>query len=107
MSNDYGLSSEVRTIEHRGKKLEFTIRELSEAEGSEIFDTTNDKGKVDPERKKLVRARMLAKCVSDTKGPLEFEVVRNMPNSLANKLQLAVLEVNGYGADEEKAAGEG
>jgi hypothetical protein len=98
----------TREIEHNGKTKTYRFKELSEEEAGMIFDIYDKKGERDPVKVRQLRSRVIAAVVYDVDGgPLGIERAKAIKNTLANKLQTACLEVNGYGADAEKEAGEG
>lgn len=101
----YALSSEEREITFRGLTRTFTIKELSEEEASRVFDIHDKQGKRDQEKAKNVRAKIIAGCVQDQYGAIDFDRAKKLPNQLANLLQDEALDVNGFGkkdGDEAK-----
>lgn len=93
----YALATEQVDITLRGKTRTFTVKELSEEDASRVFDIQDRKGQRDPEKAKNVRAKIIAACVSDQYGQIDFDTAKKMSNQLANKLQSAALDVNGFG----------
>lgn len=97
-----------REIEHKGKTKKYLFKELSEFEAGQLFDIYDKKGERDAGKVRNLRGRVIATIVHDLDGtPLAIERVKALNNSLAAKLQAVALEVNGYGGDAEKQAGEG
>lgn len=93
-------------VERGGKTRIFTVRELSGAEASHVFNTSKANGKRDPMKARKVDSFLIEKSVTEK---LESGEVRNftfdqaqaMGMALRRALLKAALEVNGLNDDDD------
>lgn len=98
----------VVAVEVGGESRNYQIRELSSAEGQQIFGLINkgtDDEKADAALK--LQSTLISKCVSREDGtPFTVADAGKIRISLAKQLQDAVLRVNGLQADEAELKNE-
>lgn len=97
-----GTTYVAKDIEFKGKTRTFHFKELS-ADAAEEFFSVVDK---DAKKNKGLRNRLLALILCDENGnaALDEKQAGKLPNDLANKLQVAALEINGLNAAAQDAA---
>jgi len=90
-----------RTITIGEKSRKYFITELSDAECTKVFDTTNGKGVRDPEKVATLSARAVAASVTREDGsPISYAEARAFRRPLLDALIKEVLDIHGYGADQ-------
>jgi len=90
-----------RVITINGKSRTYFISELCDAECTRAFSTTNAKGVRDPEKADSLAARAVSACVRRPDGSdISFAEARAMRRPLLDALIKEVLDIHGYGVDQ-------
>ena len=95
-------NSYERTITLGGKSRTYLVTELSDADVMRVFSTTDAKGNRDPVKVAAFPARAVSACVRREDGSaITFDEARAFRHPLLDALVKEVLDVHGYGADQE------
>lgn len=92
-------------IEHRGRSKVYRFTEATEEFIQKLL-APSEGGEKTVDAAQFNEALMLATVTDPDGTPMTCERLGKMPRALAVKINMKALEVNGYGADAEKQAGE-
>lgn len=96
-------NSYERVIKISDAERTYHIAELSDADVTRVFRTTDAKGNADRGLVESLQARAIAACVRRPDGSaVTFDEARAMRRPLVDALAKEVLAIHGFGIDENK-----